>query len=341
MILSNNITTIILVISLIIVLYLIFLLIIVIYVEKSRFDRRIEPKNYIKEQDYTKYNGLIREEFSFCSNKNQLKGYIFHYGKTNNKKIIFSNGFNTTTESYIPEINYFASLGYTVYCYDNTGTGKSEGLSLRGTPQSLIDLHSCINYLKKESDEKIILVGHSMGAHAAVNVLNFTNVDKVIAISPYDNISDVVNDHIYSKFRKNIFLFKLIHKFYLRMKFKEYAKFKTFETLKYANTKVLVIHGEEDRTVKVDSCINASMFNTNMLVKYLILENKAHRPLLSQNSINYNLFLKHQLEELRMNFGKNIPEKQIQLLNKDINYKLKNELDNDVLEVIKSFLQEV
>ena len=171
----------ILITCIIILLYLSFVISIVLIIEKKRFDKRIEVNEYIKNQDYSKFKGLIREDFSFYSNSNKLNGYTFYYEKNNNKKVIFVNGYNTTTETNIVEINYLASLGYIVYCYDNTGTGKSEGKSLNGTPQSMIDLQNCIDHLRKENpNENLILVGHSMGANEAINILNNNKIDKVI-----------------------------------------------------------------------------------------------------------------------------------------------------------------
>lgn len=343
MIILSNMPMIIFVIVLIIILYLSFVLSIVIFVEKSRFNKRIEVNDYIEEQDYSKFEGLIRNDFSFYSNNNKLNGYIFNYENiNNNKKIIFVNGYNTTTETNIVEINYLASLGYTVYCYDNTGVGKSEGKKFNGCPQSLIDLQNCIKHLRKDNrDEPLILVGHSMGGNAVINILNLEKIDKVVAISPYNNITDVVSENVKEKVGKKIFLFKTMHKLYLRIKFKKYASFNAYDTLKYTNSKVLVIHGINDKTVKVDDCYDFAMNNLNNNVKCLIVENKGHRPLLSINAINYNMFLDHSITELKLKFGKQIPEKELQVLRNNVNYKLKEELDEEIIREIKDFLCEV
>ena len=92
MIILSNMPMIIFVIVLIIILYLSFVLSVVIFVEKSRFNKRIEVNDYIEEQDYSKFEGLLRKDFSFYSNNNKLNGYIFNYENiNNNKKIIFVN----------------------------------------------------------------------------------------------------------------------------------------------------------------------------------------------------------------------------------------------------------
>ena len=83
------------------------------------------------------------------------------------------------------------------------------------------------------------------------------------------------------------------------------------------------------------------MNNLNNNVKCLIVENKGHRPLLSINAINYNMFLDHSITELKLKFGKQIPEKELQVLRNNVNYKLKEELDEEIIREIKDFLCEV
>lgn len=342
MILTNNyIIPLILLLS-IIILYLGFLFTIVIIVEKTRFDKRIKIDKYIKDKEFTQYKNLKREDFFFYSKNNKLIGYKY-YNNNSKKVLIFVNGYHTSVDNYLSEINLLVSLGYNVYCFDNTGTGMSEGKKFGGVPQSIIDLQYCIKEVSKQNpNEKITFVGHSMGGYAVSNIANLDidNIDKIIAIAPFNNIVDVVYDNIKRSFGKNLFLYKIMHKIYLKVKYKNYASYSTFNTVKYINHKILIIHGEEDKTVKVDNCIDSMMCNINTNVRYLILENKGHQPLLSSDAINYNLYLKHNISDLQMKYGKNIPDDEIQKLNKNINYNLKNQFDNDVIDAIKQFLKE-
>ena len=342
MILSNKDTLFaFLILLLVIFLYILHVIILVIYTDKSRFNKRINVKKYINDIDYKKYSNLIKKDYNFkTSNNNQLNGNIYYYKEQYENIIIFACGYNMSKEQYLPEINFLSSLGYTVFCYDNLGTGSSEGKTLKGIPQSIIDLEYCINNIKNlYPNSKITLVGHSMGAYACVNVLNTKNVDKVIAISPFNNILDVVCENIRKKFGRNIFLYKTIYNILLRIRFKKYASYNTFDTIKYINTNVLIIHGEEDKTVNVNKCIDSMISNNNSFIKFLILPNKGHEPLLSINAINYNLYLKHQISDLKLNYGKNIPETEIKKINENVNIELKTQLDEDVLKEIKSFIK--
>lgn len=324
-------------------LYILFVVCFALIIDKKYFVKRITGNKYIKEIDYSYYKGLKKENFSFISNNIKINGNIYFYNSKENKKIlIFSNGFNTITESYLPYISYFASLGFIVYSYDNAGVGKSEGKHFKGMPQSIMDLENCIKQIKIDNPNiSITLVGHSMGAYAVCNVLNLESVDKVIALAPFNNIVDVVQDNIYQKLGRKIFLFPIIYRIILYIKFKSYSSYNTFTTLRCVNKKVLVIHGEDDKTVKVDKFINAMYSNPNAYVKYILLENKQHDPLLSVDAINYNLFLKHQLLDLTLKYNNKIPSHELETLNKNINYELKYKLDGEILRLIEKFIEEV
>lgn len=342
MILTNNINLIILVLGILFLIYIIFVLLFVLFIDRKYFNKRIVKKDYINYQSINDFKNLKKEAFTFYVNKNKLNGDVFYYNEQCEKVLIFACGFNVEYEKYLKEIDLFASIGYKVYTYNNTGCGKSEGKTFKGMPQAIIDIENCIKEVKKlNPNSEIVLVGHSMGGYAVCNVLNLENVNKVIAIAPFNHITDVVKDNSYNKIGKNIFLFTSIYKMILKIKFKKYASYKTFDTLKYVNTKVLVIHGMNDKTVKVDNCINSMMSNTNVLINYLILDNKTHDPLLSSDAINYNLFLKHQLDELKFKYKKTIPSDELKLINENINYDLKTKFDNEVINEVKKFLNEV
>ena len=133
MILSNKDTIFaFLILLLVIVLYILHVIVLVIYTDKSRFNKRIKAKKYINNIDYKKYSNLIKKDYNFkANNNNNLKGNIYYYKEQYENIIIFACGYNMTKEQYIPEINFFASLGYTVFCYDNLGTGESEGKTFK------------------------------------------------------------------------------------------------------------------------------------------------------------------------------------------------------------------
>lgn len=322
------------------ILYLLHLLIMILIIDNNFFNKRFKGTEEIrcfKKEDYHK---LQYEDFSFYSGNNKLNGNIFYLNKQLNNIVIFACGYKMTYQRYMPEINFLCSLGYTVFAYDNTGTGVSEGKVLKGAPQAIIDLENCITVIKKDYPQaKITLVGHSMGGYAVINSLNLVSVDKVLAISPFNNIVDVVLDNVNKTFHNKLFLFRSMYLMYLKIKFKKYGGYETYKTIKYVNIPVMIIHGTSDKTVLINNFYKSMMSNQNLFVKYLEVENKNHNPLLSFNAMTYNLFLSHSLSDLKLKYRKKIPDEELKQLNDSVNDELRSEFDKEVMNEIINFLK--
>lgn len=323
------------------ILYILHLFIMILIIDNHFFNKRFTGVETIKCFKKEDYHNLKYEDFSFYSDKNKLNGNIFYINKNLSNIIIFACGYKMTYQRYMPEINYLCSLGYTVFTYDNTGTGVSEGRTLKGAPQAIIDLKNCVNVIKKEyPTSKITLVGHSMGGYAVINSLNLVTVDKVVAIAPFNSIVDVVLDNVNKTFHNKLFLFRTLYMTYLHLKFKKYGSYETYKTIKYVNIPVMIIHGNSDRTVLINNFYKSMMTNQNLFVKYLEVENRNHNPLLSFNAMNYNLFLNHSLIDLKLKYKrKQIPDVELNSLNDNLNNELRSEFDKEVINEITNFLK--
>ena len=343
MILQLEITWILLIVLILIVFsYISFILFIVLFTDKKYFNKRMPNKYHLRCRDANEYKNLKFENFSFYSKKNKLYGKIYYYNKQYKNIIIFSNGYNILKEKYLPIIEVLVSLGYTVFSYDYTGTMDSEGKTFKGMPQAIIDLECCINYVKENyPDSEIILMGHSMGAYASCNVLNVSKVKKVVAIAPVNHVANIICDNIYQTSGKTIFGFNFMFRLLLNIRFKKYGSYETYQTLKYVDTDVLVIHGTEDKTVLVDRFIQFMNINNNAYVKQILLEGKQHEPLMTYPAMNYDLYLRHELQGLKLKYKNKIPNEEIEKINNSIDYNLKDQLDKEVLEKIIEFIKEV
>lgn len=161
-----------------------------------QFGKRIEqkgPKMVIPDW-------IHRKEVEFVSGKNKLKGYIFWNAKDNKlseKIIVLVHGYGVTYKDYEIEIEEFVKRKYSVFAYDMTGCGMSQGKKIGGFSQFLLDAQSAIKYVESMNlNMEIELVGHSTGAYAVAALLNFDNlgVSKAIIISGY---SFLFNSQIY------------------------------------------------------------------------------------------------------------------------------------------------
>jgi pimeloyl-ACP methyl ester carboxylesterase len=142
-----------------------------------------------------------RTEVRFKSGENKLQGFI--YGGTNsNGLVIISHGLGGTADAYFPMITYFVNKGWRVFAYNNTGTSGSEGESIRGLTQSVIDLDAALTYVKGSNELNnlpVMLVGHSWGGFAVCAVLNKNhNVKTVVSFAGYNTGSEVLKENVMS-----------------------------------------------------------------------------------------------------------------------------------------------
>jgi len=142
-----------------------------------------------------------RKEVHFNSGKNKLQGFIYG-GTNNNGLIIISHGLGGTADAYFPMIMYFVDNGWRVFAYNNTGVSGSEGESIRGLTQSVIDLDAALTYVENSNELNnlpIMLVGHSWGGFAVCAVLNETHkVSAVVSFAGYNTGSDVLKENVTS-----------------------------------------------------------------------------------------------------------------------------------------------
>jgi acylglycerol lipase len=81
--------------------------------------------------------------------------------------LLVAHGFAEHSGRYLNVVNYFVPKGYAVYALDHRGHGRSDGERVRieKFTDYLKDLKTFFDLVRRENpDEKIFLVGHSMGA---------------------------------------------------------------------------------------------------------------------------------------------------------------------------------
>jgi acylglycerol lipase len=82
--------------------------------------------------------------------------------------ILIAHGFGEHSGRYGNVVNYFIPKGYAIYALDHRGHGRSDGerVHVDDFNEYIKDLRIFFNIVRKEKpDEKIFLVGHSMGSN--------------------------------------------------------------------------------------------------------------------------------------------------------------------------------
>lgn len=211
-----------------------------------------ESASETRRRTIDEFRGLQVEECTFPSNRGQkLAGY--RYSKENlvpRGVVIMAQGLELGGHCVnMDAADYFTSNGYLVFAYDATGTDKSEGESVIGMQQGVIDLNHAISYVEQDSELNkypLVLYGHSWGAYCVCAVLNVhPEIKAVAAVSGFNKPADFYKTGLESL---SPFLgpyFNLFEK----IRFGKYADYSSLSG--FANTKagIMIIQSRDDRNV--------------------------------------------------------------------------------------------
>ena len=144
---------------------------------------------YFESQDSVRLHGWKIHARNDYTN-NHIAGYkgtiLFFHG----------NGDNVSTQ--LPNTYWLAEEGYDVYIFDYRGYGKSEGSAT--LDNTINDLELMITYVIKQlpEDEKLIILGHSLGASMAIySVAKSAHRDRIkclVTAAAFSDYRDVVQE---------------------------------------------------------------------------------------------------------------------------------------------------
>lgn len=117
-----------------------------------------------------------RQPLSYPSGENQLTGYLYRTQEGQDALVILVPGYHAGADSYLWQIKGLLDRGWSVLAFDPTGWGASQGDSLVGFSQVLVDLEQTLKYVEKSGYfgyTNIMLLGHSQGGYAACCALEY------------------------------------------------------------------------------------------------------------------------------------------------------------------------
>lgn len=237
------------------VFFLILMPVLTVIVYNDNFGERFETAEWMA-YSVSDFEGLEVTECIFPSDNGQLlAGYQYSKKNQQNKGVVviahgFGGGGHNT---YMDIADYFTSNGYLVFAYDATGNDKSEGDSVEGLPQGVIDLDFALRYVKQADEYKdlpIVLFGHSWGGYCVGGVLNcHADVKAAVLVAGFDSSADLFEQQGESMIGSGIKLFMPYVSLYERLKFGKYAACSAIGGFADSDAGIMVICGKEDTTV--------------------------------------------------------------------------------------------
>lgn len=154
--------------------------------------------------------------------------------------VFYLHGNAGSLEGWGSVAEIFTGYNYDIFIPDYRGYGKSEG-AIKGEAQIYSDIQTLYEYVTKEyPEDKIIVLGHSIGSGMAAKVAARNSPVLVILQAPYYSIPDLV---------KNTPPLNIFPSFIIKY------KFRTGKYLNSVRAPVVIFHGEEDEIIYYGSSL--------------------------------------------------------------------------------------
>ncbi len=326
--------------------FLVIMPVLTVIVYNENFGKRFETAEWVA-YSVSGFEGLKVTECTFPSNNGQLlAGY--EYAKENQQVkgvVVLAHGFGGGGHNtYMNIADYFTSNGYLVFAYDATGNDKSEGDSVGGLPQGVIDLDFALRYVKQADEYQnlpIMLFGHSWGGYCVGNVLNcHADVKAAVLVAGFDRSADLFEQEGESMIGSGIKLFIPYVSLFERLKFGKYAAYSAMDGFADSDAGIMIIHSKDDTTVLPENGYEKfyRMYGDNSRFCFVEYEDRGHNAYYSDASRHY----REQLNEdytayVDANGGEYNAKIKAEFMEKYLDRSKCYELDYDLMQQILEF----
>lgn len=294
------------------------------------------------------FDGLNIQRYTFASDQGQkLVGYKYYRNLENTKGVVViahglgGGGHN----SYMDVADFFTSNEYVVFVYDATGNDESEGSSVKGIPQGLIDLDYAIQFVKQTSDFDglpIMLFGHSWGGYSVGSLLNLhPDVKAVVMVAGFNKSMDIIEEEGKRIAGDMMSVLMPYISLYERIKFGKFASYSSITGFQNTDAGVMVIHSSDDEMISKKNSFDVfyNLYKDSPRFDFVKFENRGH------NYVYYSDASREYKDEFNRKFdeylhsldGELTVELKASYLNDHLDKKLLFELDEELMDSIVKF----
>lgn len=183
------------------------------------FDQRYEELN-IKTQD-----GLFLNSFLFKADS--TKGVI-----------IFLHGNAGALDTWGQLAPFYIEQNYDILFFDYRGFGKSDG-KIENQSQLFCDVQTVYDTIRaKYSEDRITIIGYSIGTGPAAYLASNNNPQKLILIAPYYSLTNVIQS-----------ICPVMPKFLIKY------KLETYKYISDCSMPVTIFHGNKDQVIDYENSV--------------------------------------------------------------------------------------
>ena len=332
---------------LIVLILFLFLLGTAWFIHHKFFGKRCEGNPNLIYFTADDFPNLLYQPIEFPSNHGQLlRGGLYSIPALAPYKalLIFVHGMGGGHLSYMTEINTLAKKGFLVLSYDQTGTCSSEGKSLGGFFQGVLDLYSALSFIKKNDSLNhypVVLAGHSWGGYIVCQVLQFSpDVRAITAMSAFEDDAALFCSLIQNQTGFPVKFLKPFFGIIKRLKYGKKANQKTSSILKKSSIPVLLLHGENDNTVPLKNSVAAQFLDCdkNSIIKSVVFPDRFHNLYQTRESEHYLNEIFSAIAMAESQLKKSSDPEKVKSLYRSIDYSKMTEEDPETMDFIDRFL---
>jgi uncharacterized protein len=178
------------------------------------------------------------QEWFFETEDNKLLNGILFKSDSSKGLIFYLHGNAGSLKNWGEIAKTYASLNYDLFMLDYRGYGKSEG-AIVSEKQFYNDIQLVYDTLKKKyAENKIIILGYSIGTGPATKLASTNNAKLLILQAPYYSLTDMMHHN-----------YPFVPKFILKY------KFETNKFIKECKMPVVIFHGNNDEVIYYNSSV--------------------------------------------------------------------------------------
>ena len=213
--------------------------------------RRLPPPDLGSSVRYTDLDPLQFPRFDvrFPSGGNMLFGSWFPR-ENSAGTVLIAHGMGSSGEAHLPETLFFLQHGFSVFTYDATGMGRSEGRNMVGLAQSKQDVISAAKYLQQRGyPQPLYLYGHSMGGYGVLAALPEISARAAVCLNGFRTPIGLM--HLSAR-RYVGFLADMVYPLLClqnRFRFGRYGNTDALSAAGEAKIPVMIFNGQEDSLI--------------------------------------------------------------------------------------------